>query len=47
MHSGRLAGVLTAAALWGPFDRDQLETAKPDYWLEAPGDLVDLVRSEK
>jgi pyrophosphatase PpaX len=47
MHSGRLAGVLTAAALWGPFNRDQLEMAKPDYWLEAPGDLVDLVRSEK
>jgi pyrophosphatase PpaX len=47
MHSGRLAGVRTAAALWGPFSRDQLETAKPDYWLESPGDLVDLVRSEK
>lgn len=43
MQSGRLAGVRTAAALWGPFNRDQLETAKPDYWLDAPSDLVKLV----
>jgi pyrophosphatase PpaX len=44
MHSGRAAGVRTAAALWGPFSRAQLEEAKPDYWLEAPKDLVDLVK---
>ncbi|HKH83711.1 MAG TPA: HAD-IA family hydrolase [Gemmatimonadales bacterium] len=43
MNSGRSAGVLTAAALWGPFGRDQLEAAKPDYWLETPADLVRLV----
>jgi pyrophosphatase PpaX len=43
MHSGRAAGVKTAAALWGPFGRDHLESASPDYWLEAPGDLVALV----
>lgn len=43
MHSGRAAGVLTGAALWGPFKRAQLEEAAPDYWLETPGDLVDLV----
>lgn len=43
MHSGRAAGVLTAAALWGPFGRDQLAAAEPDYWLEIPADLVKLV----
>jgi pyrophosphatase PpaX len=48
MHSGRAAGVKTAAALWGPFGRDHLESASPDYWLEVPGDLVALVvRGEK
>jgi pyrophosphatase PpaX len=43
MHSGRAAGVKTAAALWGPFGRDHLESASPDYWLETPQDLVRLV----
>jgi pyrophosphatase PpaX len=43
MNSGREAGVRTAAALWGPFGRAHLETAKPDYWLEAPEDLVRLM----
>jgi pyrophosphatase PpaX len=45
MDSGRAAGVLTAAALWGPFSRDQLESTKPDYWLEMQADLVRLVGS--
>jgi pyrophosphatase PpaX len=43
MHSGRAAGVRTAAALWGPFGRSHLESARPDYWLETPADLVRLV----
>jgi pyrophosphatase PpaX len=43
MHSGRAAGVRTAAALWGPFGRDHLEGARPDYWLEKPEDLVRMV----
>jgi pyrophosphatase PpaX len=51
MLSGRAAGVRTAAALWGPFKRSHLESAKPDYWLETPADLVRLfgiqVRGEK
>ena len=47
MHSGRAAGVKTAAALWGPFGRSHLEGARPDYWLETPGELVELVKSEK
>jgi pyrophosphatase PpaX len=47
MHSGRAAGVRTAAALWGPFGRAHLESATPDYWLERPADLISLLRSEK
>ena len=43
MHSGRAAGVKTAAALWGPFGRSHLEGARPDYWLEQPAELVALV----
>ncbi len=39
MQSGRAAGVHTAAALWGPFGRDHLTGARPDYWLERPADL--------
>lgn len=46
MHSGRAAGVRTAAALWGPFGRAQLEDARPDFWLEAPEDLVRLTRDQ-
>lgn len=44
LRSGRAAGVKTAAALWGPFGRRHLEGAAPDYWLERPQDLADLIR---
>jgi pyrophosphatase PpaX len=43
MMSGRAAGVRTAAALWGPFGREHLELATPDYWLETPADLLTLL----
>jgi pyrophosphatase PpaX len=43
MQSGRAAGVLTAAALWGPFGRSHLVGAAPDYWLEQPADLTRLL----
>jgi pyrophosphatase PpaX len=43
MISGRAAGVRTAAALWGPFRRPDLEDATPDYWLETPADLLALI----
>ena len=42
MECGRAAGVQTAAVLWGPFDRLQLEDLSPDYWLEKPDDLRQL-----
>lgn len=43
MRAGRAAGVLTAAVLWGPFRRRDLEAAEPDFWLEQPGELLPLV----
>lgn len=44
MHSGRAAGVRTAAALWGPFGRSHLDGAAPDFWLETPAELPGLLR---
>ena len=39
MECGRAAGVKTAAVLWGPFGRSDLEDLRPDYWLEHPSQL--------
>lgn len=43
MHAGRAAGVTTAAALWGPFSRDELAPAAPDHWLTDMGQLPGIV----
>ncbi len=43
MHSGRAAGVRTGAVLWGPFGREHLDPAGPDYWLERPEQIVELL----
>lgn len=40
---GRNAGCKTAAVGWTVQDRAQLAESRPDFWLEQPGDLVDLV----
>ena len=45
MHAGRAAGVTTAAALWGPYERAQLESTAPDHWLPHMQDVVPLVRA--
>lgn len=42
LECGRAAGVKTAAALWGPFDRSHLADLEPDYWLERPEDILAL-----
>jgi hypothetical protein len=34
---------LTAAALWGPFGRDDLEAGEPDYWLARPAEVAELL----
>lgn len=43
IHSGQAAGVATAAALWGPFKREELSPAHPTHWLERPADLIPLL----
>lgn len=43
MHAGRLAGVHTAAALWGPFTRAELDVASPTYWMTRFDELPAIV----
>jgi pyrophosphatase PpaX len=43
MHAGRAAGVRTAAALWGPFSREELAAAAPDHWLTGMHELPAIV----
>jgi pyrophosphatase PpaX len=43
IQSGRAAGVKTAAVLWGPFGRDDLEASSPDHWVERPSDVRALL----
>jgi pyrophosphatase PpaX len=40
--AGRNAGTTTAACLWGPFSRQQIEGERPDYWLASFADLTAL-----
>lgn len=39
MLAGSAAGTRTAAALWGPYDRESLAPASPDYWLDRIEDV--------
>lgn len=41
--SGNAAGVISVAALWGPFTREQLEPYKPSRYLERITDLPKLI----
>lgn len=43
MHAGRAASVRTAAALWGPYSRAELEPTRPDYWLTGMHEVLPLV----
>ena len=43
IKSGNDAGVITIAALWGPFRREQLEPYQPTYFLENIKDLPPLL----
>ncbi len=43
MESGRAAGMRTAAALWGPFERSTLARTNPDHWLDHPADLLGVL----
>lgn len=46
LAAGRAAGVRTAAALWGPFDRDRLREGRPDHWLLDVAALLRLLNLE-
>jgi pyrophosphatase PpaX len=43
INAGNAAGVVSIAALWGPFRRDQLESAGPDHFLTDIAHLPALV----
>lgn len=44
MHAGRAAGVITVAALWGPYSRAQLENTQPNYWVNSMPEVATLVK---
>lgn len=43
MRAGRAAQVRTAAALWGPYSRAELEPTEPDFWLSGMDEVAPLV----
>jgi pyrophosphatase PpaX len=43
--AGNAAGVITVAALWGPFTRETLELAKPTHYIARISELFTLVAS--
>lgn len=43
VEAGNAAGVVTVAALWGPFTRDQLAPARPGRFAERPSALPEVV----
>lgn len=43
VEAGNAAGVLSVAALWGPFTRNQLAAAHPARFLKRPGALPQLL----
>lgn len=45
MEAGNAAGVVTIAALWGPFDRQTLDASNPRYFLESISSLPALLDS--
>jgi len=43
MQAGNAAGVITIAALWGPFTREDLHPSRPAYFLDRIADLPRLL----
>jgi pyrophosphatase PpaX len=43
IEAGNAAGVLTVAALWGPFSRDQLAVAAPSRFIERIEELLQVL----
>ena len=46
VEAGNAAGVLTIAALWGPFTREQLAVASPGRYVERIVDLPQIVAEQ-
>lgn len=42
IRAGRSAGIRTAAALWGPFPRTELEAEGPDHLLESVAQVLEI-----
>jgi pyrophosphatase PpaX len=45
VRAGNAAGVVTVAALWGPFTREDLAPAHPRAWAENASDLLPVLES--
>lgn len=45
MQAGNAAGVMTIAALWGPFSREDLVATNPTHFLERISDLPRLLQT--
>lgn len=43
IRAGNAAGIMTAAAMWGPFSRDHLISAEPTHWLATIRDLPGIL----
>lgn len=43
MEAGRRAGVRTCAARWGYGDLEEMKKWEPDYWIDAPADLLSML----
>jgi len=43
--AGNAAGVVTVAALWGPFTRAELAPARPRAWAAEASDLLPVLES--
>jgi pyrophosphatase PpaX len=43
IEAGNAAGVLSVAALWGPFTREQLAVAKPGRFVERIQDILQVL----
>lgn len=46
LEAAQAAGVDSAAALWGPFGRNQLEKATPTYWVRDFADLLAVLEPD-
>ena len=42
IQAGAAAGMATAAVAWGVFGKEALMAVAPDFWVEAPHELLDL-----